>query len=326
MIGLEFQCPLLSGYNGALYTIHGIHQEINQQVMASLDEEFALFQEELKSLEAQESKKRQRENYDEKVEHSSESALKKSKVLNEKQKIETKVVIASAPKVYAAPPRPSHILTSIAKPQEVFQSESSSSSAALSGFPAGMSGEAIAALSSTTTTKPVVQRVDMVTGQILSAEEQHMMNMQQSVYGYDPHKQVRANTSAGGKSKRNLRMAGGEVWEDPTLAEWPENDFRLFIGDLGNEVNDELLVHSFSRYASFQKAKVIRDKHTQKSKGFGFVSFNDPFDCAKAMKEMNGKYIGNRPVKIRKSKWEERNIDVARKKMKRKKKKHHLFN
>ena len=35
--------------------------------------------------------------------------------------------------------------------------------------------------------------------------------------------------------------------------------------------------------------------------GFGFVSFLDPYDCAKALREKNGKYIGNRPCKLRKS-------------------------
>ena len=31
----------------------------------------------------------------------------------------------------------------------------------------------------------------------------------------------------------NLRKAGGKLWEDKTLDEWPENDFRIFCGDLG---------------------------------------------------------------------------------------------
>lgn len=72
-----------------------------------------------------------------------------------------------------------------------------------------------------------------------------------------------------------------QSWEDKSLAEWPENDYRLFVGDLGNEVTDDLLSRSFSQYKSFAMAKIIRDKHTMKSKGFGFVSFIDPFDCAK---------------------------------------------
>eukprot|EP00644_Phytophthora_capsici_P004889 jgi/Phyca11/538054/estExt2_Genewise1Plus.C_PHYCAscaffold_10264 len=161
-------------------------------------------------------------------------------------------------------------------------------------------------------------------------EEQDMMNRQQSVYEYDPRRtaaSIAANGKHGHKQKRHLRLAGGQVWEDPTLDEWPDNDFRLFCGDLGNEVSDELLAHSFSKYASFQRARVVRDKMTHKSRGYGFVSFGDPFDCAKALREMNGKYIGNRPVKLSKSKWQDRNIDVAKKKIrKRKRDKHHLFN
>lgn len=50
----------------------------------------------------------------------------------------------------------------------------------------------------------------------------------------------------------------------------------------------------------------MRDKRTSKSKGFGFVSFLDGNDFAKAMREMNGKYIGNRPCKLSKSTWDER--------------------
>ena len=40
--------------------------------------------------------------------------------------------------------------------------------------------------------------------------------------------------------------------------------------------------------------------------GYGFVSFSDAVEGAKALREMNGKYIGNRPCKLRKSSWEER--------------------
>ena len=65
-------------------------------------------------------------------------------------------------------------------------------------------------------------------------------------------------------------------------------DFRLFCGDLGNEVTDEYLFRAFARYPSVMKAKVVRDKKTKKTKGYGFVSFKDPQDYLKAMREMNG--------------------------------------
>jgi RNA recognition motif-containing protein len=53
-------------------------------------------------------------------------------------------------------------------------------------------------------------------------------------------------------------------------------------------VNDESLGRAFQKYPSFQKAKVIRDKRTGKTKGFGFVSFKDSQDFIKAMREMDG--------------------------------------
>lgn len=68
------------------------------------------------------------------------------------------------------------------------------------------------------------------------------------------------------------------------------DDFRIFCGDLGNEVTDESLTRAFSKYPSFLKAKIIRDKKSSKSKGYGFVSFKDPNDFIKAMREMNGKF------------------------------------
>ncbi|KAM4703917.1 RNA-binding protein 42 [Rhinophrynus dorsalis] len=122
------------------------------------------------------------------------------------------------------------------------------------------------------------------------------------------------------KLKRCIRTAAGTSWEDQSLLEWDTDDFRIFCGDLGNEVNDDILARAFSRYPSFLKAKVIRDKRTGKTKGYGFVSFKDPNDYVRAMREMNGKYVGSRPIKLRKSMWKDRNMDVVRKKQREKKK------
>uniref|UniRef100_A0AC34QQR4 RNA-binding protein 42 n=1 Tax=Panagrolaimus sp. JU765 TaxID=591449 RepID=A0AC34QQR4_9BILA len=122
------------------------------------------------------------------------------------------------------------------------------------------------------------------------------------------------------KMKRFVRVAGGQKWEDASLAEWDPNDFRIFCGDLGNEVSDELLAKAFRKYPSFQKAKVVRDARTNKSKGYGFVSFRLQDDFVRAMREMDGKYVGNRPIKLRKSNWKDRSVEVVKKKTKQKQK------
>jgi hypothetical protein len=156
-----------------------------------------------------------------------------------------------------------------------------------------------------------------------SCDEAANIQSQQSAYNYEANKHK--HTGAGGQQanlKRKCIRASpkGEIWRDDSLADWPDDDYRIFAGDIGNEVTDELLSHAFSQYPSMQKAKVVRNSHTGKSKGYGFISFSDPYDFAKALREMNGKYIGNRPAKLKKSSWQAKNINEMRKKKRKEKK------
>ncbi|KAK4110478.1 RNA-binding domain-containing protein [Canariomyces notabilis] len=113
-----------------------------------------------------------------------------------------------------------------------------------------------------------------------------------------------ANGQSNEKKKTVYREGGGKKWQDDTLLEWDPSHLRLFVGNLAGETTDDSLLKAFSRWKSVQKAKVIRDKRTTKSKGFGFVSFSDPEDFFQAAKEMNGKYIQSHPVVVRKAKTE----------------------
>ncbi|KAF4631161.1 hypothetical protein G7Y89_g6976 [Cudoniella acicularis] len=102
-------------------------------------------------------------------------------------------------------------------------------------------------------------------------------------------------------SKTVVRSGGGSTWTDSSLLEWDPAHFRLFVGNLAGEVTDESLYKAFSRWPSIQKARVIRDKRTTKSKGYGFVSFSDGEEFFSAAREMQGKYIGSHPVLLRRS-------------------------
>jgi RNA recognition motif-containing protein len=63
---------------------------------------------------------------------------------------------------------------------------------------------------------------------------------------------------------------------------------RLFVGNLGNEINDQLLSDHFRAYPSFAMARVVREKRSGKSKGFGFASFLEPNDAMKAFRDKHG--------------------------------------
>lgn len=106
-----------------------------------------------------------------------------------------------------------------------------------------------------------------------------------------------------------IRAAGGKIWEDSSLSEWDPLHYRLFVGDLAPDVDTALLETAFSKYSSLSKAKVIRDNRTGRPKGYGFVAFKDRDDYARAMREMHGKYVGSRPVKLKKSSWQDRTVD-----------------
>ena len=115
---------------------------------------------------------------------------------------------------------------------------------------------------------------------------------------------VKAKTTLTGtdgeKKKTVVRTGGGKSWEDESLLEWDPTQFRIYVGNLAGEVTDDSLAKAFAQYG-VSKARVVRDKRTTKSKGFGFVAFTDNELGFKAAREMRGKYIGSHPVTINRS-------------------------
>eukprot|EP01134_Creolimax_fragrantissima_P004977 CFRG4977T1 len=116
------------------------------------------------------------------------------------------------------------------------------------------------------------------------------------------------------QKKLAIRHAGGRTWNDSKLAEWDKDDYVIFVGDLGNDANDEMLARCFSHFDSYQRARVVADTKTGKTRGYGFVSFKDVACYTRAMREMNGKYCGNRPMKLKRSSWQQRSYSVKKQK------------
>lgn len=73
---------------------------------------------------------------------------------------------------------------------------------------------------------------------------------------------------------------------------------NLYVSNLGFSVTDEGLAQLFAPYGAVSSAKVIMDKFTQQSRGFGFVEMPDDTAAGNAIKELNGKMVDGRPVKV----------------------------
>ncbi|XP_057974178.1 polyadenylate-binding protein RBP47-like [Malania oleifera] len=77
------------------------------------------------------------------------------------------------------------------------------------------------------------------------------------------------------------------------------SDLSIFVGDLASDVTDSLLHETFaSRYPSVKAAKVVIDANTGRSKGYGFVRFEDDNERTQAMTEMHGAYCSSRAMRI----------------------------
>ncbi|KAK7734793.1 hypothetical protein SLS63_004213 [Diaporthe eres] len=101
--------------------------------------------------------------------------------------------------------------------------------------------------------------------------------------------------SNGRHFKLNWASGGGLV--DRRDERGPE--FSIFVGDLGPEVNEFVLVSLFqARFPSCKSAKIMTDATTGQSRGYGFVRFADESDQQRALHEMQGVYCGNRPMRI----------------------------
>jgi hypothetical protein len=107
-------------------------------------------------------------------------------------------------------------------------------------------------------------------------------------------------------AKKVLRGSGDKTWNDPSLAEWPENDYRIHVRNLPSDTSDRDLVAAFQHYKSFAKARVVFDS-SGRHRGYGFVSLLDVNDYIDAMKTMSNAFIGSRRVTLTPSKWKAKN-------------------
>lgn len=73
---------------------------------------------------------------------------------------------------------------------------------------------------------------------------------------------------------------------------------NIFIGGLSYAITDADLLDLFQEYGEVTSARVIMDRDTHKSKGFGFVEMEDDEAATKAINELNGAEVDGRPIAV----------------------------
>lgn len=69
----------------------------------------------------------------------------------------------------------------------------------------------------------------------------------------------------------------------------------LYVGNLPWSLTEEDLIRAFSAHVTVQSARIITDRETGRSRGFGFVEVAET-DVEKAINSMNGAVVGGRPL------------------------------
>lgn len=80
---------------------------------------------------------------------------------------------------------------------------------------------------------------------------------------------------------------------------------KLYVGNLAFSVTDDELMQAFTSFGTVASARVVMDRMSGRSKGFGFVELEDDSQADEAINKMNGQTIAGRPVRVSEAKPQE---------------------
>jgi nucleolysin TIA-1/TIAR len=121
-------------------------------------------------------------------------------------------------------------------------------------------------------------------------------------YGFveydDPGAAERGMQTLNGRRIHNNEIRVNWAYQsNNTAKEDTSNHFHIFVGDLSNEVNDEVLLQAFSTFGPVSEARVMWDMKTGRSRGYGFVAFRDRADAERSLSSMDGEWLGSRAIR-----------------------------
>ena len=76
----------------------------------------------------------------------------------------------------------------------------------------------------------------------------------------------------------------------------------IYVGNLPYELDEQTLNTKFAEYGKVDNVKIIMDRYSGRSKGFGFVSMSDWKEAQNAIKALDGETLEGRPLKVNQAK------------------------
>eukprot|EP00252_Welwitschia_mirabilis_P024575 TRINITY_DN7337_c0_g1_i3.p1 TRINITY_DN7337_c0_g1~~TRINITY_DN7337_c0_g1_i3.p1 ORF type:complete len:123 (+),score=28.74 TRINITY_DN7337_c0_g1_i3:239-607(+) len=73
---------------------------------------------------------------------------------------------------------------------------------------------------------------------------------------------------------------------------------RIFVAGLPYSIDNQTLKDAFSSFGNVTDAKIVLERETGRSRGFGFIKFSSPEDADAAITGMDGKEIGGRTIRV----------------------------
>jgi RNA recognition motif-containing protein len=77
---------------------------------------------------------------------------------------------------------------------------------------------------------------------------------------------------------------------------------NIYVGNLSYDMNEDDLRSSFEDHGTVDSAKIIMDRESGRSKGFGFVEMPDDSEAKAAIQELNEAMVSGRPLKVNEAK------------------------
>ncbi|XP_075733347.1 RNA-binding protein 39-like protein Caper isoform X1 [Rhipicephalus microplus] len=100
------------------------------------------------------------------------------------------------------------------------------------------------------------------------------------------------------QAERNRAAAQSASTSNSTLQRGNVGPMRLYVGSLHFNITEEMLKGIFEPFGKIDKIELIKDMETNRSKGYGFITFHDSEDAKKALEQLNGFELAGRPMKV----------------------------